>query len=583
MINLGGLNIKPEFSDGKGMIDASTIIEFSQKAIKAVFEIKLLEGFGSGYFCKIPYTENDNLLLPVLITNHHVLSKELLESQNDIEIIIDGVTKILPLKQRKIWNDKDIDFTCIEIKEQEDNIHTFYNLDDNVLDHNSDNSFYLNKKVIIFGINQDGKKVGFSNGIIVQNSGCFFFYTCNTCPGCSGGAIVNQTNNCVIGVHIGEYPEKEKKLNIGLYIRNVIERIKNINIKKPEKNNKEVSGILHFWFLKNIAKYLDLNSIKDNKIKEIMKDLKEDIEMTGNPQKDIKETLSKKDGKNIMTFINYLDKKIKFKDVKNLINLISDNQREQILDYWRILKEYKDSNKLFEEEFSKMIENSYIDYSLVSVYFNPHKRRKEFVEKLNACQNCEVRYLLHGTLIDPISKILTDEFKYTRKAFYGMGIYFQDMIDYVSFFGKGISPSTRKDPWDKIIPVGEAISCIASEVFYDKDKKRKIYEPDVVELDHFPTYEEIKRKYKNQMVEENGINFIEVDTVDGCALESEEDIDSSKKNGKFIGTEYVITEMNQILPLYGLTLKRNEYLIVWRDPSFGKIKKENYSFIRNQK
>jgi len=28
--------------------------------------------------------------------------------------------------------------------------------------------------------------------------------------------------------------------------------------------------------------------------------------------------------------------------------------------------------------------------------------------------------------------------------------------------------------------------------------------------------------------------------------------------------------MEQILPLYGLTLKRNEYLIVWRDPSFGK-------------
>ena len=225
MIKLGGLNIIPEFSDDKGMLDASSMIEFSQKAIEAVFEIKLSKGFGSGYFCKIPYTENDNLLLPVLITNNHVLSKELLNSKTNIEIIINGITKILSLKERKIWNDKDMDYTCIEIKEKEDNIHTFYYLDDKVLDNNYDNSYYLNKKVIIFGINKDGKKVGFSNGIIQQNKGCFFFYTCNTYPGCSGGSIVNQSNNCIIGVHIGEYPGNEK-LNIGLYIRNIIESIK---------------------------------------------------------------------------------------------------------------------------------------------------------------------------------------------------------------------------------------------------------------------------------------------------------------------------------------------------------------------
>jgi hypothetical protein len=70
------------------------------------------------------------------------------------------------------------------------------------------------------------------------------------------------------------------------------------------------------------------------------------------------------------------------------------------------------------------------------------------------------------------------------------------------------------------------------------------------------------------MVEENGINFIEVETIHGHALESEGDIDFSKKKGNFIGNEYVITEMDQILPLYGLTLRRNEYLVVWRDPCF---------------
>jgi len=194
MEKFGGFNIKLEASDDKGMLDAYSTMEYLQKAVKAVCEITLSEGFGSGFFCKIPYTENDNLLLPVLITNNHVLSKELLNSKNDIEIIINGETKILSLKQRKIWNDKDMDFTCIEIKEKEDNIHTFFNLDDNVLDINSDNDCYLNKNVLVYGINKIGKKVSFSNGIIKKNENCFFAYTCNTFPGCSGGCIVNQSN-----------------------------------------------------------------------------------------------------------------------------------------------------------------------------------------------------------------------------------------------------------------------------------------------------------------------------------------------------------------------------------------------------
>ena len=229
MEKFDGFNIKLEASDDKGMLDASTMIEFSQKAIKAVCEIKLSKGFGSGFFCKIPYTENDNLLLPVLITNDHVLSKEILTSKNDIEIIINGETKILSLKQRKIWNDKEMDFTCIEIKEKEDNIHTFFYLDDNVLDNNSDNNCYINKNVIVYGINKIGKKVSFSNGIIKKNKDFFFTHTCNTFPGCSGGCIVNQSNNLVIGIHRGEIDIKnQKEGNLGIYIRSLIQRVKKI-------------------------------------------------------------------------------------------------------------------------------------------------------------------------------------------------------------------------------------------------------------------------------------------------------------------------------------------------------------------
>ena len=190
---------------------------------KQFVKIPLSKGFGSGFFCKIPYTENDDLLLPVLITNNHVLSEEILNHKNDIEIIIDGETKNISLNQRKIWNDKEMDFTCIEIKEK-DNIHTFFNLDDNVLDNNCEKNFYLKKNVIVYGINKIEKKVSFSNGIIEKNEDCFFVYTCNTFQGCSGGFIVNQSNNNVIGIHRGEIDKKGR--NSGIYIRSIIKIIK---------------------------------------------------------------------------------------------------------------------------------------------------------------------------------------------------------------------------------------------------------------------------------------------------------------------------------------------------------------------
>ena len=70
------------------------------------------------------------------------------------------------------------------------------------------------------------------------------------------------------------------------------------------------------------------------------------------------------------------------------------------------------------------------------------------------------------------------------------------------------------------------------------------------------------------MVENNGVHFVRIEPVNGQVIRTEELINQEKKKGKFIGNEYVITEKSQMLPLYGLTLKRNEYFVIWRDPNF---------------
>ena len=219
-------HINPQKSDSKGMLNLKELQAYIPKAIKAMCKINMSNGFGSGFFCKIPYTENNNILLPVLMTNNHVLSTDSLISENDIKITIDGEEKTISLKQRKFWTDELMDFTCIEIKEEEDKIHTFFYLDDNVLNKNDSNDCYLNQEVIIYGFNKNA--LALSNGHIIKNNDSFFSYNCNTYPGCSGGCIVNQFNNLAIGMHLGEKKNKsENIINVGIYIKDIIKSIKN--------------------------------------------------------------------------------------------------------------------------------------------------------------------------------------------------------------------------------------------------------------------------------------------------------------------------------------------------------------------
>lgn len=44
----------------------------------------------------------------------------------------------------------------------------------------------------------------------------------------------------------------------------------------------------------------------------------------------------------------------------------------------------------------------------------------------------------------------------------------------------------------------------------------------------------------------------------------------------FIGNEFLITNKNQILPLYGITFIRVEYLVLWRDYNFNSQNPNNY-------
>ena len=150
------------------------------------------------------------------------------------------------------------------------------------------------------------------------------------------------------------------------------------------------------------------------------------------------------------------------------------------------------------------------------------------------------------------------------------------MIDYIEFYCGGDTYEDRRNNFGKNLSVGESFSFVASEVYYDINKIKNIYDYKyyIDELDHFPTYEEIKRKYPDKMVEKNGIHFALVEPENG-EIKNENEILLEIKKGTFLGREFVLTEMDQIFPLFGITLKRNEYFIIWRDPDFEE--KNSYS------
>ena len=341
-------------------------------------------------------------------------------------------------------------------------------------------------------------------------------------------------------------------------------------LNESSMNKGKVTGILRLILLKYISTCINnVNLIPSEEIRYIVNELKQDMQLAESPEDDIKSNLTDKSGSDIIAFSKYIDYVINDQDIDNLLNLLGQNMQNSIIKFWSILAKYEEFNKRFQVDLFEAIKNSYFDYSLVNLSLFEQVDRMTYLDARSKCDNTVIKYLFHGTHIDPITKIITKGFLYTRKPFYGMGIYFTNMLDYVSFYCGGNDFDSRRDNFGKTIPVNSTFSCVSAEVFYDKSKKKEIYDYSLLvdELDHFPTYEEICKTYKEQMVPQDGVNFARVEPNQG-QVRKKEDIIKDQREGKFIGTEYVITEKNQILPLYGLTFKRNEKFVLWRDPNF---------------
>ena len=90
---------------------------------KNICKIKIGEEQGTGFFCKIPFPDINNML-SVFITNNHIINDERLYDNNlkiNINIEEENEIREINLNNRIKYTNEEYDITIIEIKEN-DNI-----------------------------------------------------------------------------------------------------------------------------------------------------------------------------------------------------------------------------------------------------------------------------------------------------------------------------------------------------------------------------------------------------------------------------------------------------------------------------
>ena len=106
---------------------------------------------GTGFFCKIKYKDT---LIPVLITNYHIIDDKFIEENNYIKFyinfksqIIDNINKkdILYLSPNK---DDKYDIIIIKLKENDGNVVNYLEIDEDIFKNNSE-LYYKNEPIYI--------------------------------------------------------------------------------------------------------------------------------------------------------------------------------------------------------------------------------------------------------------------------------------------------------------------------------------------------------------------------------------------------------------------------------------------------
>ena len=226
-----------------GLISLACIKKIPEQMEYKICKVTAGKNKGTGFFTKIPFPDKNNML-PVFITNNHIINEAFLNKKDakiQIDIKAENQIKEIYLNNRMNYtsDEKQYDITIIEIKE-EDNIKHFLELDDIII-----NGLIANENRIkefidetIYILQYPKHKLAISFGILKDidlKQDYNFSHKCSTEEGSSGAPILNM-NNKVIGIHSTGI--NKIGYNLGTFLTEPIKYFTKTNITKIKKSKK---------------------------------------------------------------------------------------------------------------------------------------------------------------------------------------------------------------------------------------------------------------------------------------------------------------------------------------------------------
>ena len=118
-------------------------------------------------------------------------------------------------KNRKIYLSKEHDTVIIEIFPEKDKINNFFELDEKLLEEDSNEVFKKNQIYLVCYGKEN--KIDMYEGTIKEIDGKYIYHISNTESGSGGCPILSLTNHKVFGLHLGR-TDKEYKRGILLNV-----------------------------------------------------------------------------------------------------------------------------------------------------------------------------------------------------------------------------------------------------------------------------------------------------------------------------------------------------------------------------
>ena len=189
---------------------------------------------GSGFFRK----PNNFPIKFALFANNHILNELNIEIGNKIKFECLEYQKtyffnssynlikkeILITGKRRVYTNKELDYTCIELFES-DGIKDFFEIDPKIDKY--DNDDLKNNDIFILQFPKCNE-ISFSNGIIKILQNKIIIHTASTEGGSSGSPIIRRSDdNYIIGLHFGGKKKQDKySFNLAINFASILDNIK---------------------------------------------------------------------------------------------------------------------------------------------------------------------------------------------------------------------------------------------------------------------------------------------------------------------------------------------------------------------